>query len=115
MNTYDLAGKTAIITGGAGGFGSAIARMFLASGAKVSLWDLVAERLEAAAESLRTPSAPVTWRAVDITDAAAVTAAVAAERAAFGRIDILVNNAGILGEVKPVWERIRRTSARCSK
>ncbi len=104
VNAYDLAGKTAIITGGAGGFGGAIARTFLASGAAVSLWDRAADRLEAAASQLGAPSAPVTWRVVDITDADAVAAGVDAERAAFGRLDILVNNAGILGEVKPVWE-----------
>jgi 2-dehydro-3-deoxy-L-rhamnonate dehydrogenase (NAD+) len=104
VNAYDLAGKTAIITGGAGGFGAAIARMFLASGAVVSLWDLAADRLEAAAAGLRTPSAALTWREVDITDAQAIGAAVEAERSAFGRLDILVNNAGILGEVKSLWE-----------
>jgi 3-oxoacyl-[acyl-carrier protein] reductase len=105
MNSYDLAGKTAIITGGAGGFGCAIAKRLLASGAAVSLWDVAADRLEAAAGQLGAGSpAPVAWRRVDITDADAIRGAVEAERAAFGRLDILVNNAGILGEMKPIWE-----------
>ena len=39
LNRYDLAGRTLIVTGGAGGIGRAIARAALASGARVSLWD----------------------------------------------------------------------------
>jgi 2-dehydro-3-deoxy-L-rhamnonate dehydrogenase (NAD+) len=104
MNDYDLAGKTAIITGGAGGFGGAIARALLASGAAVSLWDLAADGLRAMAGQLGASPAHLRWREVDITDAKAIDAAVEAERAAFGRLDILVNNAGILGEVKPISE-----------
>jgi len=100
MNSYDLGGKTAIVTGGAGGIGRAIARTLLASGARVSLWDTAAAGLEDAVAELGSPIA----RVVDITDENAVAGAVAAERAAFGRIDVLVNNAGILGAVAPIWE-----------
>jgi NAD(P)-dependent dehydrogenase (short-subunit alcohol dehydrogenase family) len=103
MNSYDLAGRNAIITGGAGGFGCAIAERLLAAGAAVSLWDVAADRLETSARQLAAGS-PVTWRQVDITDGDGVRNAVEAERAAFGRLDILVNNAGILGEMKPIWE-----------
>lgn len=105
MNTYDLEGKTAIITGGAGGFGVAIAGALLASGAAVSLWDLAADPLRAAARQLRSPSsAPITCREVDITDENAIAAAVAIEKRELGRLDILVNNAGILGATAPIWE-----------
>jgi len=104
MNSYDLAGKSAIITGGAGGFGIAIAKRLTASGAAVSLWDLAADRLDAAAAEVRASSARVTWREVDVTDERAIDAAVAAERAAHGRLDVLVNNAGILGQTKAIWE-----------
>jgi 3-oxoacyl-[acyl-carrier protein] reductase len=105
MNTYDLTGKTAIITGGAGGIGRAIARLMLGSGASVSLWDLATAALEAAAIEFDERTAQrVQLRQVDITDQASVDAALEADHARFGRIDILVNNAGILGEVKPVWE-----------
>jgi 3-oxoacyl-[acyl-carrier protein] reductase len=106
MNNYDLAGKTAIITGGAGGFGVGIAQRLAASGAAVCLWDLAADRLEAAAAAVGAPTARVTRRVVDVTDENAIAEAVAAEQAASstGRLDILVNNAGVLGETKPIWE-----------
>ena len=52
MNSYDLAGRTAIITGGAGGFGCAIAKQLLAAGAAVSLWDVAADRLETSVRQL---------------------------------------------------------------
>jgi NAD(P)-dependent dehydrogenase (short-subunit alcohol dehydrogenase family) len=92
--TYDLAGKTAIITGGAGGIGLAIAEQFLMSGARLMLWDRSAEALDRARAAL----GAVETRVVDITDAEA-----GADQARFGRIDALVNNAGILGEVTPSW------------
>src|SRR5207237_6544463 len=83
MNSYDLAGKCAIVTCGAGGIGQAIAARLLQSGARVSLWDIVPATLG---------GAPVTVvaRTVDITDEAAIADALAADRAAFGRIDALV-------------------------
>lgn len=105
MNEYDLSGKSAIITGGAGEIGRGIARLMLASGAKVSLWDHSSTGLEAATRELGDGrDRPLTTRLVNVTDADAVSDAVAAERSLFGRLDILVNNAGILGEVKPIWE-----------
>lgn len=105
MNSYDLGRKNAIITGGAGGIGRAIGMRMLAAGAKVSLWDISREGLEAAERELGgAKPGRLTVRRVDITDADAVSAAVTAERATFERLDVLVNNAGILGEVKPIWE-----------
>ena len=106
MNEYELTGKTAIVTGGAGGFGVAIAERLAASGAAVSLWDLSADRLEAVAAAIRASSPRVRSRQVDVTDETAIAKAVQAERIASssGRIDILINNAGILGETKPIWE-----------
>ncbi|MGO4406349.1 SDR family NAD(P)-dependent oxidoreductase [Bosea sp. RAF48] len=96
---YDLAGRAAIVTGGAGGLGRGIAQALSDAGATVELWDADPNKLEAAAAELG-----VAARQVDITDAAAVDAAASAAFAARGRIDILINNAGILGEVKPIWE-----------
>ncbi|GGH20936.1 3-oxoacyl-ACP reductase [Alsobacter metallidurans] len=101
MNAYDLAGKRAIVTGGAGGFGVGIARALLAGGASVELWDLQEPALAAACAELG--GKRVSARVVDITDEPQVERAVSAV-AEGGRIDALVNNAGVLGEVKPIWE-----------
>ncbi|APF36610.1 SDR family oxidoreductase [Chelatococcus daeguensis] len=101
MNRYDLAGRTAIVTGGAGGIGRAVASALISSGARVSLWDRDDRALETAVAEL---GGEPDRRVVDITDAGAVDEAARQCHAQWGRIDILVNNAGILGEVKPVWE-----------
>jgi 2-dehydro-3-deoxy-L-rhamnonate dehydrogenase (NAD+) len=100
MNGYDLSGRRAIVTGGAGGLGIGIARVLLAGGAAVDLWDVSEDGLRLASGEL---GGAVGGRVVDITDEIQVERAVAA-LAAGGRIDVLVNNAGVLGEVKPVWE-----------
>jgi 3-oxoacyl-[acyl-carrier protein] reductase len=104
MNKYDLGGRIAIVTGGAGGFGRAIARRLLESGAIVELWDLDKAALNEAAAALATGGTKPGIRAVNITDDAGVESAVQACVRERGRIDILVNNAGILGEVKLVHE-----------
>jgi 3-oxoacyl-[acyl-carrier protein] reductase len=98
---YDLSGRKAVLTGGAGGLGRGIARALIEAGAQVELWDLNAELLGAATAELGPGSSQ---RSVDIREAAAVEAAAEAAFARHGRIDILVNNAGVLGEVKPIWE-----------
>ena len=102
MNRYDLEGRTAIVTGGAGGIGSGLARHMLEAGATIELWDRDRGALSSVAKALASEN--IATRAVDITDAAAVDAATTACMRQHGRIDILVNNAGILGEVKPIWE-----------
>jgi 2-dehydro-3-deoxy-L-rhamnonate dehydrogenase (NAD+) len=105
MNKYDLDGKVVVITGGAGGIGRAIASLLLRSNAKVSLWDVSDEALEAAMRDLASiGGGAVTKHLVDVTDEAAIASAVAADRSSYGRLDALINNAGILGEVKPIWE-----------
>lgn len=93
MNKNDHHGKIAVITGGSGGIGMAIALRLASEGAKIILWDFDAARLEAIIAE-RTD-----WRSaiVDVTDNASVTAATAAAVAEFGRIDILVNSAGFSG------------------
>jgi len=104
MNRYDLGGRVAIVTGGAGGFGRAIARRMIESGAIVELWDLDKAGLMKAADDLASAGEKPGIRVVSVTDDAAVESAVKACVAERGRIDILVNNAGILGEVKPLHE-----------
>ncbi len=104
MNRIDLAGRVAVVTGGARGIGYAAAERALASGAAVALWDLDAAKLEEARAALA-PAGRVSTHTVELTDEAAVAAAAAATLAAHGgRIDILVNNAGITGGNAPTWE-----------
>ncbi len=101
MNRIDLDGRVAVITGGAQGIGYATAERFVASGAKVVLWDIDAALLTQAQARL---GAAASTGVVELTDAAAVGAATQAALAALGRIDILVNNAGITGGNAPTWE-----------
>ena len=94
MNKIDLAGQTAVVTGGAQGLGLAIARRIAASGAKVCLWDVNGKELAAAAASIGQAASSVV---VDITDADAVIQAVTRTEEEAGPISILVNSAGIAG------------------
>jgi NAD(P)-dependent dehydrogenase (short-subunit alcohol dehydrogenase family) len=101
MNTIDLNGRCAVVTGGAQGFGRAITERFVASGAKVAIWDHDIAFAERTAKEI---GAGVIAIGVDVTDLSAVESARDVTLKACGRIDILVNNAGIAGVNKPVWE-----------
>ena len=89
-----LAGRTAIVTGGAQGLGYAIAEQFIAEGARVVLGDLNIDGTRKAAEALGGPDVARAVRC-DVTAAADVDALVAAALAEFGSLDVMVNNAGI--------------------
>src|SRR5690349_24214313 len=101
MNKIDLNNRCAVVTGGAQGFGKAITERFVASGAKVAIWD---HDHALAEKTAKTIGPAVTAIKVDVTDLAAVEKARDATLAALGKIDILVNNAGIAGINKTVWE-----------
>ena len=101
MNQIDLNGHVAIVTGGAQGIGQAIVERFVASGATVEIWDLDGDL---AGETAAAIGGTVQARAVDVTDAAAVTAAAKATEAAHGPIDILVTSAGIAGPNTKTWD-----------
>ena len=103
MHQFDLKGRRAVITGGAQGFGRAIAERFLTSGARVSLWDRDADVLHAAAKEL-VAQGDVHTAVVDVVNPAAVDAAASDTVARFGGIDILVANAGVAGATMPTWE-----------
>lgn len=95
----EIRNKTAFITGGASGLGLATAQNFVAAGAKVMLYDLNVEALEAAAASLGEQAA---WHPGDVADEVAVAAAIAATKTKFGSIHINVNSAGIGGAARTV-------------
>ncbi|MDH2313600.1 bifunctional rhamnulose-1-phosphate aldolase/short-chain dehydrogenase [Methylobacterium brachiatum] len=92
-----LAGQIALVTGGAGGIGRAVAAKLLAEGACVMLADIDAEALAGAeAAFVKTYGRdPIQSVALDVTDEAAVARGFAASAWAFGGLDILVSNAGI--------------------
>ncbi len=100
---YDFSGRVAVVTGALGGLGQAITRRLLDAGASVALWDVRADIVQAAGV-LAYPAGRTCLLTVDISDEAAVVAAVSATVARFGHIDTLVNNAGILGPVANTWE-----------
>jgi 3-oxoacyl-[acyl-carrier protein] reductase len=102
MNSYDLSGQTAIITGAGQGIGLTVAERMLASGANVAIWDRDAKLFDGL--SARMDPARVMLQAVDIGDLTAVEAATAAVVARFGRIDVLVNNAAIVGPNAPTHD-----------
>jgi len=85
-----LKGKTAIVTGGASGFGEGIVRKFLAEGAQVMVADINGEAAKGLAKELGAEACTV-----DVSDGASVQAMAEAAQRAFGLPDIVVNNAGI--------------------
>lgn len=97
MIDYQLNGKTAIVTGGVSGIGLAVAETLAASGARISLWDLKQEAVDATVAALRSQGAEAVGIALDVTDEAAVEAAVQRTVTELGGVHIAVNNAGIGG------------------
>ena len=95
MNLFDLSGRTALVTGSSMGIGFALARGLAQAGASLVLNARNAERLEEAAEALRSEGATVRTLPFDVTDAGAVRAAIDGYEAEHGAIDILINNAGM--------------------
>jgi 3-oxoacyl-[acyl-carrier protein] reductase len=103
MNRIDLDKRVVVVTGGARGIGYAVAQRALKSGAKVSLWDLDAERLSRSQAELR-EFGQVSIFPLDLTDEAAVARVTQETVAAHGAIDVLINSAGITGGNAVTWE-----------
>jgi 3-oxoacyl-[acyl-carrier protein] reductase len=101
MNRIDLGGRVAVVTGGAQGFGRAITERFVASGAKVAIWDMDRALADKTAKEI---GSSVKSYVADVSDAVAADRAREATLSDFGKIDILVNNAGIAGINRTVWE-----------
>jgi NAD(P)-dependent dehydrogenase (short-subunit alcohol dehydrogenase family) len=91
----EFAGKTAIVTGGAGGIGLALGRAFAQSGMKVMLADIEADALHAAVKSLQEISPDIRGTICDVADAASVERAAQASFDAFGKVHVVCNNAGV--------------------
>lgn len=101
MNQLDMAGRHAVITGGATGLGFAIAQRMLASGGRVTLWDRDGA---AAARACGELGAQAQWVVVDVADHASVVAATRQTLGQTAVVDALVNSAGITGPNTKVWD-----------
>ena len=98
---FDFNNKTAVITGGAQGFGLDIAKRFLKSGAKVIIWDVDSKMLEKAIKDLDNPN--LSSKTVDVSNYIEVEKCTN-KITENSNIDILINNAGITGPTAALWE-----------
>jgi NAD(P)-dependent dehydrogenase (short-subunit alcohol dehydrogenase family) len=101
MHQYDLKNRTAIITGGAQGFGLDITKRFLQSGAKAIIWDIDEKELIEVSKELNNKN--LSYNVVDVSNFKAVNEVVE-EITKSTNIDILINNAGITGSTSSLWD-----------
>ena len=101
MHKFDFKNRTAVITGGAQGFGLDIAKRFLDTGAKVIIWDIDEELLKSAVNEVNNPN--LSYNVVDVSNFSQIENTVS-EITSKNKIDILINNAGITGPTAPLWE-----------
>jgi len=101
MNKFNLSGRTAIITGGAQGFGLAMTERFLSSGAKVIIWDVDKNVVEKSVAKLNNPN--LSSSIIDVTNFDQVSNEIE-KITQSNKIDIFVNNAGIAGKNTTVWD-----------
>ena len=99
--TYDFKNRTAVVTGGAQGFGLDISKRLLKSGAKVILWDNDPKALELAVKNLNDKN--LSSRLIDVANFEEVNRNVKEILNNFN-IDVLINNAGITGPTATLWE-----------
>ena len=99
--SFDFKGRTAIVTGGAQGFGLDIAKRLIRSGASVIIWDNDQKMVEKAIEDIKSPN--LSFNIVDISNYSKVEECVQ-EITKQNNIDILINNAGITGPTATLWE-----------
>lgn len=97
MNVFDLTGRVALVTGAGQNVGAGIARMLAAHGAIVAVNDLLPERAKETVVAIEADGGRAVPAPFDVTDHAAVVAAVAGIADTLGPVDILVNNAGNAG------------------
>jgi len=99
--TFNFNNRTALVTGGAQGFGLDIAKRFLESGANVIIWDIDPKMTENAIKELNNPN--LSSNIVDVSNYQEVEKCVN-EILKKSNIDILINNAGITGPTATLWE-----------
>ena len=100
MHQFDFKDKTAVITGGAQGFGLDIAKKFLSSGAKVFIWDIDENELIKATKEINNPN--LEYNLVDVSNFQQIENTVK-KIITNNKIDILINNAGITGPTTELW------------
>ena len=99
--SFDFKGRTAIVTGGAQGFGLDITKRLIRSGASVIIWDNDQKMVEKAIEDIKSPN--LSFNIVNISNYSKVEECVQ-EITKQKNIDILINNAGITGPTATLWE-----------
>ena len=110
MNTYNLKGQVAVVTGGAQGIGFAVIKRLYAGGAKIASWDINQDQNQSAVKNL---SKDIHAEHCDVTDFSSVERALRNTEKAFGPVTILVHSAGIAGINEPIhsydnneWETV---------
>lgn len=114
-----LAGKVAIVTGGAVGIGEACVLRMAEEGAKVAIFDLLESDGRALAERVTAKGGDVVFHKVDVVDEMALKSAIDATVSHFGGLSVMVNNAGISGSPKPTdqvseaeWDRVQAVNVK---
>ena len=100
MNQFDLKNRTALITGGAQGFGFDIAKKFLNSDANVIIWDIDEKELQNVVKKIN--NSKLSYNVVDVSNFEKINQTVL-EINKKTNIDILINNAGITGPTAELW------------
>ena len=100
MHKFDFKNKTAVITGGAQGFGLDIAKNFLLSGAKVFIWDIDEKELLKATKEINSPN--LEYNVIDVSNPGLIEKTVSSILLN-NKIDILINSAGITGPTAELW------------
>ena len=113
-----LAGKVALVTGGASGMGQSEAMLFAREGARVVVADLLEPEGRQVVEKIQGAGGQSRFVKLDVTEEAAWDAALGTTRQAFGKLDVLVNNAGISGTFDPdtmstaAWDMLMNVNAK---
>ncbi len=99
-----IMGKVAVITGGGGGIGKAMAEIFAAHGMKIVLSDINPETLEVSVASLKKAGHDAIGVQADVSDPASVDALANRSYESYGAVHILCNNAGVIDAPAPMWD-----------